>query len=131
MITVLRHPTYSAMLCESIRGVDQEIMLIGSADVEESSDDDDAAGSVVTGNSTGGEEDGVSSGGEEGSSEDSGVVDWVSGSDGLFYGVHGDMIVGVEVWGNDSPEEEEEVVVEEIVENSEVDNSEGKKVEVL
>ena len=80
MITVLRHPTYSAMMCESIRGVDREIMFIGSADVEESSSDDDAAGSVVTGNSTGGEEDGVSSGGEEGS-EDSGVVDWVSGSD--------------------------------------------------
>ena len=122
MITVLRHPTYSAMLCESIRGVDREIMFIGSADVE-SSGEDDAAGSV-TGDSTGGEEDGVSSGGEEGSSEDSGVVDWVSGSDGLFYGVHGNMIVGVEERENDSQEEEENVVVEEIVEDIE-----GKKRE--
>ena len=94
---MLRHPSYSAMMCESIRGVDREIMFMGSADVdvEGSSDDGDAAVSV-TGNATGGVEDGVSSGGE-GGSDDSGVVDWVSGSDGLFYGVHGDTIVGVEV----------------------------------
>ena len=34
--------------------------------------------------------------GEEGGSEDSGVVDSVRGSDGLFYGVFGGMVVGVQ-----------------------------------
>ena len=49
----------------------------------------------------------------------------MSGSDGLFYGVHGDMIVGVEVRENDSQEEEENVVVEEIVEDIEGKNTES------
>ena len=71
-------------------------MFTGPPDVSGGSDNDEEGprSTAKTEASTKGAS--GSSIGEEEGSEDSGVVDWVQGSDGLFYGVYGGMVVGVE-----------------------------------
>ena len=75
MMSILRHPSYSAMMCKSIKRVEREIMFTGPPDVSGGSDIDEEGprSTAETEASTKGAS-GYSIGEEEGS-EDSGVLD--------------------------------------------------------